>query len=251
MRFSDKAKAPAIIVQIQDTICEKHMSNSILVVEDDPDLSLLLQLELQAEGYEVKVIQDGMQGLIEARQMQPDLIILDRSLPRMDGLEVCRRVRQTSRVPILMLTSFDQIEEKVEGLDAGANDYLTKPFHIDELLARIRSLLRTYQEQTPTRLRFADLELDLLSRQVQRNTVSLNLSAKEFDLLVFFLRHPNQVLPKSRIIEAVWEWDYNGEDNIVEVYIHNLRKKIKRNASQTQLLHTVRGAGYILRDPAS
>src|SRR5688572_6856860 len=115
------------------------MTNSILVVEDDPDLSLLLQLELQAEGYEVKVVQDGMQGLIEARQMQPDLLVLDRSLPRMDGLEVCRRIRQTSRIPILMLTSFDQIEEKVEGLDAGANDYLTKPFHIDELLARIRA----------------------------------------------------------------------------------------------------------------
>lgn len=227
------------------------MSNSILVVEDDPDLSLLLQLELQAEGYVVKVVQDGMQGLIEARQMQPDLMVLDRSLPRMDGLEVCRRIRQTSRIPILMLTSFDQIEEKVEGLDAGANDYLTKPFHIDELLARIRALLRTYQEQAPTRLSFADLELDLLSRQAQRGKSTLNLSAKEFDLLVFFLRHPNQVLPKSRIIEAVWEWDYNGEDNIVEVYIHNLRKKLKRTATQPQLLHTVRGAGYILREPGA
>ncbi|MGV3525358.1 MAG: response regulator transcription factor [Candidatus Sericytochromatia bacterium] len=224
------------------------MTQTILVIEDDPDLSLLLQLELKAEGYNVKMAQDGMQGLIDARQLQPDLIILDRSLPRMDGLEVCRRIRQTSSLPILMLTSFDQINQRVEGLDAGANDYLTKPFHIDELMARIRAQLRTHQDQPATRLRFADLDLDLLSREAHRSEQQINLSAKEFDLLAFFLRHPNQVLPKARIIEAVWEWDYNGEDNIVEVYVHNLRKKLQRSPRQPQLLHTVRGAGYILRE---
>lgn len=225
--------------------------HTILVIEDDPDLCLLLQLELQAEGYEVKIVQDGMQGLLDAQESQPDLILLDRSLPRMDGIEVCKRIRQTSKTPILMLTSFDQIQEKVEGLDAGANDYLTKPFHIDELLARMRSLLRASDSQATTRLHFSDLEMDLLSRQVQRAGRPLNLSTKEFDLLVCFLRHPNEIISKSRIIETVWEWDYNGEDNIVEVYIHNLRKKLKRNTSQTQLLHTVRGAGYILREAES
>lgn len=225
--------------------------HTILVIEDDPDLCLLLQLELQAEGYEVKIVQDGIQGLLDAQELQPDLILLDRSLPRMDGIEVCKRIRQTSKTPILMLTSFDQIQEKVEGLDAGANDYLTKPFHIDELLARMRSLLRASDSQETTRLHFSDLEMDLLSRQVQRAGRPLNLSTKEFDLLVCFLRHPNEIISKSRIIETVWEWDYNGEDNIVEVYIHNLRKKLKRNTSQTQLLHTVRGAGYILREAES
>lgn len=225
--------------------------HTILVIEDDPDLCLLLQLELQAEGYEVKIVQDGMQGLLEAKEVNPDLILLDRSLPRMDGIEVCKRIRETSQTPILMLTSFDQIQEKVEGLDAGANDYLTKPFHIDELLARMRSLLRVSHSHEATRLSFSDLEMDLLSRQVQRAGRQLNLSSKEFDLLVCFLRHPNEIISKSRIIETVWEWDYNGEDNIVEVYMHNLRKKLKRNTSQTQLLHTVRGSGYILREAES
>lgn len=224
------------------------MSHVILVIEDDPDLSLLLKLELETEGYQVLAALDGMQGLIEARKNNPDLIILDRSLPRMDGLEVCQRIRQTSHVPILMLTSFDKISEKVAGLDAGASDYLTKPFHIDELLARIRALLRSLNTESYTTLRFADVQLDLLSREATRGEDILNLSAKEFDLLAFFLKHPNQVLPKSRLIESVWEWDYDGEDNIVEVYIHNLRKKLQRRKESQSLLHTVRGAGYILRE---
>lgn len=225
------------------------MTQKILVVEDDPDLSLLIKLELETEGYQVQVVHDGMQALIEARQSEPQLMILDRSLPKMNGIEVCRRIRQTSSLPILMLTSFDRLEEKVEGLDAGASDYLTKPFHIEELLARIRALMRTYQQQSQeVRLQFSELEADLLKREAKRNQRVINLSAKEFDLLVFFMRHPNQVLSKSQIIESVWEWDYSGEDNIVEVYMHNLRKKLVRSNSEAPLLHTVRGAGYILRE---
>lgn len=220
---------------------------NILVVEDDPDLSLLIKLELEAEGYAVCQAMDGMQALIEARQQAPDLMVLDRSLPKMNGLEVCRRLRQTEQFPILMLTSFDRVEEKIEGLDAGANDYLTKPFHIEELLARIRALLRTTQSKQETQLTFADLAVDLLKREAFRGERQLNLSAKEFDLLVYFLKHPNQVLSKSQIIEAVWEWDYSGEDNIVEVYMHNLRKKLQYEKSEPPLLQTIRGAGYILR----
>lgn len=226
------------------------MSHSILVVEDDPDLGLLLKLELEAEGYEVTLAKDGMQGLIELRQKNPDIMVLDRSLPKMNGIEVCLRTRQTSDIPILMLTSFDRVEEKVEGLDAGANDYLTKPFHINELLARIRSLVRHLGAQGTqgTHLAFADVSLDLLKREAHRGDKTLSLSTKEFDLLTFFMHHPNQVLSKSRLIEAVWEWDYDGEDNIVEVYIHNLRKKLSYDDSQPRLLHTVRGAGYILKE---
>lgn len=225
------------------------MTQKILVVEDDPDLSLLIKLELETEGYQVQVVHDGMQALIEARQSEPQLMILDRSLPKMNGIEVCRRIRQTSSLPILMLTSFDRLEEKVEGLDAGASDYLTKPFHIEELLARIRALMRSHQQQSQeVRLQFSELEADLLKREAKRNQRVINLSAKEFDLLVFFMRHPNQVLSKSQIIESVWEWDYSGEDNIVEVYMHNLRKKLVRSKSEAPLLHTVRGAGYILRE---
>lgn len=223
------------------------MAQQILVVEDDPDLSLLLKLELETEGYEVIQATDGMQGLIEARQQNPHLVILDRSLPKINGIEVCQRIRQNSKVPILMLTSFDKVENKIEGLDAGANDYLTKPFHIEELLARIRALLRTVGDKPSTQLSFDKIEIDLLSREAHLDGQELNLSVKEFDLLVFFLKHPNEVLSKSRLIEAVWEWDYDGEDNIVEVYIHNLRKKLKQ-AGQAQLLQTVRGAGYILRE---
>ena len=226
------------------------MSHSVLVVEDDPDLGLLLKLELEAEGYEVTLAKDGMQGLIELRQKNPDIMVLDRSLPKMNGIEVCLRTRQTSDIPILMLTSFDRVEEKVEGLDAGANDYLTKPFHINELLARIRSLVRhlSTHSGSDTQLSFADVSLDLLKREAQRGEKTLNLSTKEFDLLAFFMNHPNQVLSKSRLIEAVWEWDYDGEDNIVEVYIHNLRKKLTYDEDQPRLLHTVRGAGYILKE---
>jgi len=225
------------------------MKHAILVIEDDPELSLLLQLELESAGYCVTLVTDGLQGLNQARQQLPDLILLDRSLPSLDGLEICRRLRQSSDVPILMLTSLHQVEDRVLGLDAGANDYLTKPFHMPELLARIRALLRPKQhEQALTQLSFADLQVNLLSRQATRENIPLNLSSKEFELLVFFLQHPNQVLSKPRIIEAVWEWDYAGEDNIVEVYVHNLRKKLQRQPHQTPLLHTVRGAGYILKE---
>jgi len=225
-----------------------NKTTKILVVEDDPDLSLLIKLELETEGYDVYLAHDGMQALIETRQKSPDLMVLDRSLPKMNGIEVCRRLRQSENFPILMLTSFDRVEERVEGLDAGASDYLTKPFHIEELLARIRALLRATQSKQETKLHFADVEVDLLKREAHRGERQLNLSAKEFDLLVYFLKHPNQVLSKSQIIERVWEWDYSGEDNIVEVYMHNLRKKLQYNKSESQLLQTIRGAGYILRE---
>ncbi|MBF2053117.1 MAG: response regulator transcription factor [Candidatus Sericytochromatia bacterium] len=221
----------------------------ILVVEDDPDMALFLELELRHAGYTVDIARDGISALMGLQQQSPELVILDRKLPRLDGLSVCGAIRQHSEVPVLMLTSMDQLSEKVEGLDAGANDYLTKPFQLPELLARVRALLRRSQPpQTQTVLVFADLKIDLLSRQVWRAEEEVLLAAKEFDLLAFLMQHPRQVLSKAQLIQALWGWDYNGEDNIIEVYIHNLRKKLRCKSGRQPLVHTLRGVGYILKE---
>lgn len=222
---------------------------AILVVEDDPEMALLLELELSNAGHRVTLAPDGIKALLSLEDQPADLVILDRKLPRLDGLSVCASIRQRSGVPILMLTSMTQLNDKVEGLDAGANDYLTKPFQMPELLARVRALLRSHHAQQPqTQLAFADLKLDLLTRQTWRDETEILLPAKEFDLLAFFMKHPRQVLSKSQLIQALWGWDYNGEDNIIEVYIHNLRKKLNRRPGQPTLVHTLRGAGYILKE---
>lgn len=222
---------------------------AILVVEDDPEMALLLELELSNAGHRITLASDGIKALLSLEDQPADLVILDRKLPRLDGLSVCASIRQRSDVPILMLTSMTQLNEKVEGLDAGANDYLTKPFQMPELLARVRALLRSQHTQLPqTQLLFADLKLDLLTRQTWRAETEILLPAKEFDLLAFFMKHPRQVLSKSQLIQALWGWDYNGEDNIIEVYIHNLRKKLQRQPGQPTLVHTLRGAGYILKE---
>lgn len=221
--------------------------SEILLIEDDAEIVDFIETELRFEGYAVHVARDGLKGLQMARQTSPDLIILDRMLPGMDGLTLCRRLRQSSETPILMLTALGDIGHRVEGLDAGANDYLVKPFDLEELLARVRVQLRLFQPSARNLFSFADLSMDLKTRDVFRGPDQVALSPKEFDLLHYFLQHPREVLPRNRILEAVWGWDFGGEDNVLEVYIRYLRKKIEPEGSN-RLIHTVRGIGYVLRE---
>jgi two-component system response regulator MprA len=219
----------------------------ILIVEDEHEISRFMELELQCEGYEVTVVHSGMKGLMAAREKPFDLIILDRMLPEMDGIEICRRLRQSSDVPIIMLTAKSEVLERVEGLDAGANDYLVKPFYLEELLARIRTQLRLRQSTLKAQLTFQDLSLDLQTREVKRGTTLVSLSPKEFDLLSLFLQNPRHVLSRDQIITKVWGWDFEGQDNVIEVYMHSLREKIELPGT-AKLLHTVRGVGYVLKE---
>lgn len=221
----------------------------ILIIEDEREISRFMELELKCEGYEVTVEYDGMRGLIAAREQAFDLIVLDRMLPGMEGLEICRRLRKSSDVPIIILTAKGEVLERVEGLESGANDYLTKPFHLEELIARIRLHLRLYNANQRNELQFEDLVLNIRTRAVQRGEQPVDLSPREFELLQLFLQHPRQVLTRSEILEKVWGWDYDGQDNVLDVYIHTLRDKLERREAP-RLLHTVRGVGYVLKEPA-
>lgn len=221
----------------------------ILIVEDDPKISRFIELELQCEGYEVFCAQDGMEGLMQARTTQPDVVILDRMLPELDGMEVCKRLRQTSDVPIIMLTAKSEFTDRVEGLDGGASDYLTKPFNLDELLARIRVQLRARKPARQDVLAFADLSLDLNSREVRRGTHTITLAPKEFELLVCLMKSPRHVVPRSRIYQTVWGWESEAMENVLDVCIHALRDKLEAGNSP-RLIHTVRGVGYVLREQA-
>lgn len=224
------------------------MAEHILVVEDDRRIRDLLRRGLIFEGYTVDIAEDGETGLRMARDRMPDAVILDLMLPGIDGLEVCRRLRQASDVPILILTARDAVPDRVAGLDAGADDYLIKPFAFDELLARLRALFRRHTTDRATgTLTFANLSLNSQTRQVFRGEHEINLTAKEFDLLELFLRHPNQVLTRDLIYEHIWEYDFGGESNIIEVYIRYLRTKLENN-NQSRLIQTIRGVGYALRE---
>lgn len=223
------------------------MSDRILLVEDDPKLAEFLAAELGLEGYDVTIATNGMDGLSMARDLQPDLLILDWMLPGISGLDLCLRLRKTGiEVPIIMLTAKDEIPDRVAGLNAGADDYVTKPFSIEELLARVKARLRRTHPEETNKLIFEDLSLNPLSREVYRNNQAIELTAKEFDLLELLLRHPRQVLTRDRILELVWGYDFMGESNIIEVYIRALRIKLEAN-NPKRLLHTVRGVGYVLR----
>jgi two-component system response regulator MprA len=202
------------------------------------------------EGYAVDAAYDGEGGLAQARREPPDVVILDLMMPGLDGLEVCRRLRagDLGDVPILMLTAKDAVPDRVAGLDAGADDYLVKPFAFDELLARIRALLRRRQPTADGRtLRFADIVANLDTREVRRGDRSVGLTAKEFNLLELFLRHPRQVLSRDTIYDHVWGYDFGGESNIIEVYVRYLRSKLEAEG-EPRLLQTVRGVGYVLRE---
>jgi len=218
----------------------------ILVVDDDPEIVSFLKRGLTYEGYTVDTASDGAGALARAREAEPDLVVLDIMMPGIDGLEVSRRLRQASKVPIIMLTAKGTVTDRVKGLDSGADDYLVKPFAFDELLARIRALLRRSQPAEGEVLRFMDLSLDTTSREVRRGNDLIQLTAQEFNLLELLLRHPRQVLRRDMIYEKVWGYDFGGESNVIEVYMRYLRSKLEAGG-QPRLIHTVRGVGYVLR----
>ncbi len=223
------------------------MTARILIIEDDEAILKFLRRGLAYEGYQVDTAAEGQSGLSLALDNQYDLIVLDLMLPGIDGFEVCRRLRAGGPVPILILTAKDQVTDRIQGLDLGADDYMTKPFNLDELLARIRALLRRAQPSRPQVLRFADLSLDTGTRQASRVDRVISLTAKEYELLELFLRHPRQVLTREVIFDRVWGYDFGGESNIIEVYIRYLRQKLESD-NEPRLLHTVRGMGYVLRE---
>jgi two-component system, OmpR family, response regulator MprA len=225
----------------------KLMGDRILVIEDEPKISDMVKRGLIYEGYNVEVAGDGEKGLSLARDNPPDLVIIDVMLPGIDGFEVAKRVRAAGDVPILMLTARDAVTDKVHGLDAGADDYLTKPFIFDELNARVRALLRRRRPTEKTVLRYADLSLDQSTREVKRANRKLELTTKEFDLLELFMQHPRQVLTRDVIYERIWNYDFGGESNIIEVYIRYLRGKLEAEG-EARLIQTVRGVGYALRE---
>jgi two-component system response regulator MprA len=220
----------------------------ILVVDDDPALRTALDRALKLEGYRVSFAHDGRQALQMMTGASQDAVILDLGLPLMDGLEVCRRVRERGdRTPVLMLTARDAVTDRVEGLDAGADDYLVKPFALDELLARLRALLRR-TTATPSEgvLKFGELVLDLQTMEVRRARRELQLTRTEFRLLELFMRNPRVVLTRSRIFEEVWGYDFGASSNALEVYVSYLRRKLEAEG-ESRLIHTVRGVGYTLR----
>lgn len=220
----------------------------ILVIEDEARIAQFIERGLIYEGYRVTVARDGKTGLAVARDNPPDLVVLDWMLPGLDGLEVCKRLRTASNVPILMLTAKDDVKDRVTGLDAGADDYLVKPFSVDELLARIRALLRRVEPASrPDVLRFADLTLDTGTHRAYRGERAIDLTAKEYELLELFMRNPRQVLTRDVIFDRVWDYDFGGESNIIEVYVRYLRQKTEA-ATESRLIHTVRGVGYVLRE---
>jgi len=220
----------------------------LLLIEDEVQIRRFVELELKCEGYEVQSADNGMDGLSMAREQNFDLIILDRMLPGMDGLEICRRLRKDSQIPIIMLTARTDVKERVEGLDSGANDYLTKPFHLEELLARIRLQLRLKQNKPSDELSFENLRMSLLSREVFVADQALHLSPREFELLQYFLQNPRKALSRSQILSAVWGWGNGVQDSVLDVYIHALREKIEQSG-QPRLIQTVRSIGYMLKEP--
>lgn len=223
-------------------------SERILIIEDEARIAQFIERGLIYEGYRVSVARDGKSGLTAARDNPPDLVVLDWMLPGLDGLDVCKRLRAASDVPILMLTAKDDVKDRVMGLDAGADDYLVKPFSVDELLARIRALFRrTTSQSRPDILRFADLSLDTGTHRAYRGERAIDLTAKEYELLELFMRNPRQVLTRDLIFDRVWDYDFGGESNIIEVYVRYLRQKTE-SETEPRLIHTVRGVGYVLRE---
>jgi two-component system response regulator MprA len=219
----------------------------ILVVDDDPEIVSFLKRGLIYEGYSVDTAGDGTDALAKAREIEPDLVILDIMMPGIDGVEVSKRLRQASDVPILLLTAKGTVADRVTGLDSGADDYLVKPFAFDELIARVKALLRRHQPKEGEILRFSDISLDTATREVRRGNEGIELTAQEFDLLELFIRHPRQVLNRDRIYERVWGYDFGGESNLIEVYVSYLRSKLEASG-RTRLIHTVRGVGYVLKE---
>jgi two-component system, OmpR family, response regulator MprA len=219
----------------------------VLVVEDDTDIAGVLRRSLDKEGYDVRVAPDGEAAIDEAGVFEPDAVVLDLGLPRLDGVEVCRRLRDDGDVPILILTARDALEARVEGLDSGADDYLVKPFERDELLARLRALLRRRPPRGSAYLVVGDLRLNPDTHQVTRGDRDLELTAREFELLEHLMRNERIVVSRQALLDEVWGYHPFAETNTVDVFISNLRRKLEANG-EARVLHTVRGAGYVLRD---
>ncbi len=214
----------------------------MLVVDDDARIAAALKRALHYEGYNVEVAEDGTVALAKAASRPPDLVVLDVMLPGMDGVEVCRRLREGSDVPIMMLTARDATGERVRGLDSGADDYVLKPFAYEELLARVRALMRRAPHQR-RRIAYADIEIDLDAREVRRSGSLVRLTGTEFELLCHFVRNPRRVLSRDQILDAVWGYDFGATSNVVDVYVGYVRAKL----GEPRLIHTVRGIGYVLR----
>jgi two-component system OmpR family response regulator len=221
----------------------------VLVVDDESTLTELLSMALRYEGWEVRSAGDGMSAVRAARTFRPDAVVLDMMLPDMDGLEVLRRLRgEAADVPVLFLTARDAVEDRIAGLTAGGDDYVTKPFSLEEVVARLRGLMRrtaTVVKAEETRLVVGDLTLDEDSREVRRGGDLIQLTATEYELLRYLMRNPRRVLSKAQILDRVWNYDFGGQANVVELYISYLRKKI--DAGREPMIHTMRGAGYVLK----
>ncbi len=218
----------------------------VLVVEDDDEIAQTLQRSLRLDGYEVRIAGDGESALGEAAAYHPDLVILDLGLPKLDGIEVARRLRAADDVPILMLTARDAVDARVEGLDSGADDYLVKPFERQELLARLRALLRRRPPRGAASLTVGDLSLNPDTHEVHRAERSVELTQREFELLEYLMRNERIVVPRQRLLEEVWGYDPFATTNTIEVFVSNLRRKLEAGG-EARLLHTIRGAGYVLR----
>jgi two-component system, OmpR family, response regulator MprA len=223
------------------------MGARILVVDDDPMLAAALRRPLAYEGFEVEVATSGEDALARVHEHAPDLVVLDILLPGIDGLAVCRRLRQMTDTPVLMLTARSEVSERIAGFEAGADDYLGKPFAFEELLMRVKALLRRGRNGSASELRFADLRMDRSTREVWRGDRTISLTRQEFDLLALFLEHPRQVLTRSTILERVWDYDFGRDSNVLEVYVGYLRRKLE-SGGEPRVIHTVRGVGYVLRE---
>ena len=220
----------------------------ILVVEDEKKVANFIKRGLEDDNYNVSVAYDGLDGFKQARDGEYNLVIMDMMLPKKDGMTVIKDLRESgNRVPVLMLTARDNMEDIVSGLDAGSDDYLTKPFAFAELLARVRALLRRGEQDRGAEIRFSDLRLDPVSHKVWRGSKEIDLTSKEYGLLEYLMRNPNTVLSRAMIAEHVWDYAFDSFTNIIDVYVNYLRKKIDRDFP-TKLLHTVRGQGYVLRE---
>jgi DNA-binding response OmpR family regulator len=226
------------------------MPQRILIIEDEAEIANYLRRGLAYEGFAVEIASDGLAALALARERVPDVVVLDLMLPGLDGMEVAQRLRAGSSVPIIMLTARDSVADRVAGLERGADDYLVKPFAFEELLARIRVQLRRHHAQdTGEVLRFGALVMDLAAHEVRLDDRRIDFTAKEFELLELFMRHPRQVLTRVLLYERIWGYDFGGESNVIEVYIRALRQKLEA-AGAPRLIHTLRGVGYVLREDA-
>ncbi|MDU4935451.1 MAG: response regulator transcription factor [Peptostreptococcaceae bacterium] len=217
----------------------------ILIIEDEENIASFVRMELEYEGYKVDVCDDGVKGFEKALENDYDLILLDLMLPKLNGLEICRRLRKVKNTPIIMLTARDSVMDKVSGLQMGADDYVSKPFAIEELLARIEALLRRVNEtnQVSNKLEFKDINVDIEARIVKQDNEVVNLTTKEYELLVQLMKNQNKVLSRDNLLENIWGYDYEAETNVVDVYIRHLRSKLKNDG----YIQTVRGIGYVIR----